>query len=101
MKSFVQTLCALSLAIAAPSWAQGATATLTAGLVKKIDLEVSKIILQHEEIKHMDMPGMTMVFTVKDKALLSGLKPGDWVKFMASQDKGKMLITVLQRADSP
>jgi Cu(I)/Ag(I) efflux system periplasmic protein CusF len=34
--------------------------------VRKIDLENKKISLKHEEIKNLDMPGMSMVFQVKN-----------------------------------
>ena len=36
-------------------------ASLTEGEVKKVDQESSKVTLKHGEIKHLDMPGMTMV----------------------------------------
>ena len=42
---------------------------MTDGEVRKIDKEAGKITIKHGEIKHMDMPGMTMVFVAKDKAL--------------------------------
>ena len=42
----------------------------------------STVTIKHSEIKHMDMPGMTMVFTTEGQDLLSNVKPGDKVKFM-------------------
>ncbi|MBP9714158.1 MAG: copper-binding protein, partial [Sterolibacterium sp.] len=48
--------------------------------------------------KHMDMPGMTMVFTAKDKALLANVKPGDKVEFMVINEGGKMIVTDLKGA---
>ena len=42
------------------------------------------------------MPGMTMVFTVRDKDQLTKLKPGDKVQFMAVQEGGKMIVTDIQ-----
>ncbi len=71
-------------------------ATLTDGEVKKVDLEAGKITLKHGDIKHLDMPGMTMVFAAKDKSLLANVKPGDKVKFMAVHEGGKMVITSIQ-----
>ena len=38
----------------------------------------SEVVIKHEDIKGF-MPGMTMPFTVKDDALLSGKQPGDLV----------------------
>lgn len=70
--------------------------SMTDGEVRRVDLANGKVTLKHGEIKHMDMPGMTMVFTVKDKALLNGLKVGDKVKFMAESANGQMLVTGLE-----
>mgnify|MGYP002683025004 CR=1 FL=1 len=54
--------------------------------------------LKHGEIKQLDMPPMTMVFTAKDKALLDAVKIGDKVKFMAVNDNGMMVVTDIQQA---
>lgn len=70
--------------------------SLTDGEVKKIDREQGKITLKHGDIKHMDMPGMTMVFHVKDKAMLDTVKTGDKVQFMVVDEGGKMTVTQIQ-----
>ena len=75
-----------------------ATAEMTDGEVRKIDLEAGKLTLKHGEIKNLDMPGMTMVFVVKDKAMLDKLKAGDKVKFKAINDAGKFTVTEIQPA---
>ncbi|WP_342132817.1 copper-binding protein [Hydrogenophaga sp. OTU3427] len=72
--------------------------SMTDGEVRKVDLATGKVTIKHGEIKHMDMPGMTMVFTAKDKALLTGLKVGDKVKFMAENANGQMLVTGIEAA---
>ncbi len=64
--------------------------------VRKIDIDAGKITLKHGEIKHLDMPGMTMVFIVKDKTQLDKLKTGDKVKFRAINDGGKFTATDIQ-----
>jgi Cu(I)/Ag(I) efflux system protein CusF len=69
---------------------------MTEGEVRKIDLAQSKITLRHAEMKHLDMPPMTMVFVVQDKAALARLKPGDKVKFKAIQEGGKFTVTEIQ-----
>jgi Cu/Ag efflux protein CusF len=74
------------------------SASLTDGEIKKVDLDNGKVTIKHGEIKHMDMPGMTMVFTAKDKSLLSNVKPGDKVKFMVVNEGGKMVVTDIQPA---
>ncbi len=69
--------------------------SMTEGEVKKVDLEAGKVTIKHGPIKHMDMPGMTMVFTAKDKALLTNVKPGDKVQFMVVNESGKMVVTAI------
>ncbi|WP_295542315.1 copper-binding protein [uncultured Pseudacidovorax sp.] len=82
-----------------PGKAQAAQpASMTDGEIRKIDLEAGKVTIRHGEIKHMDMPGMTMVFTAKDKALLSNIKAGDKVKFMVVYEDGKIVVTDIQPA---
>lgn len=80
----------------APAAAASASDDMTDGEVRKVDAEAGKITLKHGDIKSLDMPGMTMVFAVKDKAMLGGLKAGDKVKFKVISDSGKLTITELQ-----
>jgi Cu/Ag efflux protein CusF len=68
-------------------------ADLAEGEVRKVDKDAAKVTVKHGEIKNLDMPAMTMVFSVKDKALLEGLKAGDKVKFKAVNDAGKFTVT--------
>ena len=76
--------------------ATAAAADMTDAEVRKVDMEGSKITLKHADIKNLDMPGMTMVFVVKDKAMLDKLKAGDKVKFKAINDAGKFTVTEIQ-----
>jgi Cu(I)/Ag(I) efflux system periplasmic protein CusF len=73
-------------------------ADMTDAEIRKIDLEAGKITLKHAEIKSLDMPAMTMVFVVKDKALIDKLKTGDKVKFKAVNQAGKYTVTEIQPA---
>jgi Cu/Ag efflux protein CusF len=75
-----------------------ASASMTDGEIKKVDQATGKVTIKHGEIKHMDMPGMTMVFSAKDKSLLGTVKPGDKVKFMVVNEGGKMVVTDIQPA---
>jgi Cu/Ag efflux protein CusF len=45
---------------------------------------------------HLDMPGMTMVFQVKDSAMLEQVKVGDKVKFVAEKSGGALVVTDIQ-----
>ena len=66
--------------------------------VRKVDKDARKITLRHGEIKKLDMPAMTMVFQVKDPALLDKVKAGDKVKFKAESTGGTFTITELELA---
>jgi Cu(I)/Ag(I) efflux system protein CusF len=82
--------------LAASAFAQ---ATLTDGEVRKVDKAAGKITLKHGEIKNLDMPPMTMVFGVKDKALLDKVKKGDKVMFAADKNAaGEMIVTAVEPA---
>ncbi len=93
IKSFVTT--ALLAALASVAFA---SSHMTEGEVRKIDKEAGKLTLRHAEIKNLDMPGMTMVFVVKDKAMLDKLQPGDKVRFAAINDAGKFTVTEIEAA---
>jgi len=68
------------------------------GEVRKFDKENNKITLKHGEIKNLGMPGMTMVFQVKDPAMLDTVKPGDKVMFTADKVNGALTVTTLHQA---
>lgn len=105
------SLCTLSTAVliatstafaqpAAPS--QGAAAKpaqtieMVSGEVRKVDKDARKITLRHGAIKHLDMPPMTMVFHVKELALLDKVKAGDNVRFKAENVEGKLTVTEIE-----
>ena len=103
---------ALGLALPASSFAAGDPAThdvaqampgegagpLTAGEVKKIDPGAGKVTIKHAPIENLDMPAMTMVFRVKDPAMLGQLKVGDKIKFLADKVNGAITIMQLEPA---
>lgn len=76
----------------------GMAATMTEGEVRKVDKEAKKITLKHGDIKNLDMPGMTMVFQVKDAAILEQVKAGDKVRFTAEKAEGAIVVTSLEIA---
>lgn len=69
---------------------------MTDGEVRKIDKDAGKITIKHGEIKHMEMPGMTMVFVAKDKALLDKTSVGAKIQFMVTNENGQMTVTDIQ-----
>lgn len=83
------------LAQSSPAPAAG---DMTDGEVRRVDKEGGKLTLRHADIKSLDMPAMTMVFQVKDKAMLEKLKTGDKIRFRAVNDAGKFTVVEIQMA---
>ncbi len=69
---------------------------MTNAEVRKVDVDAKKITLKHEAIKSLDMPGMTMVFQVKDANTLDKVKAGDKVKIKVISERGAYVVTHLQ-----
>src|SRR5215210_5496178 len=77
--------------------ATSAAATdMTEGEIRKVDKDAGKVTINHGEIKNLSMPPMTMVFQVKEKAMLDKVKAGDKIKFRVVNDSGSMVVTDLQ-----
>jgi Cu/Ag efflux protein CusF len=80
----------------------GATAQagseMAEGEVRRVDKDAKKITLRHGPLANLDMPAMTMVFQVKDAAMLDQVKVGDKVKFTAEKVGGAFTITKLEPA---
>jgi Cu(I)/Ag(I) efflux system protein CusF len=77
--------------------APGATAAveMSHGEVKSIDKDGGKLTIKHGELKNLGMPGMTMVFRVKDPAMLGQVNAGDKIDFMAEKVNGALTVTML------
>ena len=72
------------------------TKDMSDGEIRKIDRDSKKVTLKHGAIKNLDMPGMTMVFQVKDVSLLDKLEVGNKVKFSAENRDGAIVVTALE-----
>ena len=73
-------------------------ADISEGEIRKVDKEAKKVTIKHGEIKNLDMPAMTMVFQVKDPAMLDKLKPGDKVRFVAENASSGLVVTDIRPA---
>jgi Cu/Ag efflux protein CusF len=80
--------------------AAGATtsAAMADGEIRKVDKDAKKITIKHGPLESLDMPAMTMVFQVKEPAMLDQVKTGDKVKFQAEKVGGAFTITKLEVA---
>lgn len=82
----------IALAMASPAWA----VELTSGMVKKVDEKLMKVTIKHEELKNLNMPSMTMVFAIADATMLTKLKAGSKIKFVADRVNGRLTVTEVQ-----
>ena len=101
--AFVLIATALPLpALAVDAHHQGAAAPspgagpLADGEVRRVDKDANKITIRHGPIPSLDMPPMSMVFQVKDPAMLDKVKAGDKVKFNAEKVGGAYTVTHIE-----
>ena len=113
MKTIILITTALAATLAAPVYAQKpatehsahhpapATASATAmteGEVRRVDKDAKKITLRHGPIVNLDMPPMTMVFQVKDTAMLDKVNTGDKVRFAVEKEGSAYIVTRIETA---
>ena len=110
MKIGSQIAVLLGISLAAPAFAQKPSddhsahhtgtqtqsVALSEGEVRKVDKAAKKITIKHGPLTNLDMPAMTMVFQVKDPALLDKVKTGDKVKFEAQKFGGAFTVTRIE-----
>ena len=78
--------------------AESATAASdTHGRIEAINQAEGKVKLKHGPIPKFDMPGMTMVFRVRDPKLLDQIKAGDEVGVTMEKSGGTLVITGFQK----
>jgi Cu/Ag efflux protein CusF len=68
------------------------------GEVRKVDKDAKKITIKHGPLQSLDMPAMTMVYRVKDPAMLDRVKAGDKVKFVAEKVDNALTVTTIEKA---
>ena len=64
-----------------------------AGMVKSLDSQTGKVAVAHGPVKSLDWPAMTMVFVVRDPALLPKFKLNQKVDFEFVQEGKDYVVT--------
>ena len=85
--------------VSAPASSETAAAAsqeLSEGEVTRWDARSQKVTLRHGEPKNLNMPPMTMVFTLQDASQASQIKVGDKVRFRAEQVNGAFVVTQIE-----
>jgi Cu/Ag efflux protein CusF len=77
---------------AAGTTSAGSGQAMTSGVVKKVDKGAGKVTIRHEPLANLGMPKMTMVFRVKDPAMLDELKEGQKIRFIADNVNGALTV---------
>ena len=75
-----------------------ANAQLADGEVRKVDKDAKKLTIRHGQIPNLNMPPMTMVFQVKDPAMLDQVKAGDKIRFGAENIGGALTVVQIEPA---
>lgn len=65
------------------------------GVIKSIDVKTAMITLNHQAIKELNWPPMSMGFKVADPKLLDGLKVGQKVAFELKSQGTKEVVTAI------
>jgi len=78
--------------------ASSGASQLADGEVRKVDKDAKKLTIRHGPIQNLDMPAMSMVFQVKDPALLDQVKTGDKIRFIAEKVGGQYVVTRIEPA---
>ena len=68
-------------------------AVMSRGEIKKIRSDLGKITIKHGPLEKLGMPAMTMIFQVKDHAMLTQVKEGDHIRFIADKVDGAYTVT--------
>ncbi|KVL40322.1 copper-binding protein [Burkholderia sp. MSMB1835] len=78
---------------------QGAAAAsrMSHGEIRKVDTAAGKLTIKHGPLENLGMDAMTMVFKVKDPAMLSQVKAGDTIDFVAEDVGGALTVVELKK----
>jgi Cu/Ag efflux protein CusF len=82
-----------------PTASAASASAANEGEVRKVDKDAKKITIRHGPLEKLEMPAMTMVFQVKDPAMLDQVKAGDKIRFDAENAGGTFTITRIERAE--
>jgi Cu(I)/Ag(I) efflux system protein CusF len=104
-RNIVPALVALAVASAstAPALAWDAARptgeVLPIGRVVKVDAGAGRITIEHKPIWRLYMEAMTMTFRVSDPAMLTGLTPGDRIRFKVERAGDGFVVTWIENTN--
>lgn len=63
---------------------------------RRVRNTIAAALLPHGPVKNVDLPGMTMVFVVRDPALLAKVQVSNKVRFVAEKTDAALVVTALE-----
>ena len=77
---------------------QGMADAMAQGEIRKVDKSTKRLTIKHGPLPNLGMGAMTMVYKVKDPAMLEQVKAGDKVDFVAESVNGVLTVTRIEGA---
>ncbi len=93
IRSAVAAALAVTACYSIPAQAQEGSGS---GEVRRIDAAAGKVTIKHGPIDALQLPAMTLVYQV-DQTLLTGLQPGDKIKFKARRVNGQYVVVEISK----
>jgi Cu/Ag efflux protein CusF len=84
------------LPLAAAQLAQAQKPQAIDGEVTRINKDTRKVTIRHGPMPHLDMPAMTMVYAVKDPAMLDQVKVGSKIRFIGDKVDGQFTVLSIE-----
>jgi Cu(I)/Ag(I) efflux system periplasmic protein CusF len=66
------------------------------GEVTRINKDTQKMTIRHGPMPHLDMPAMTMVYAVKDPAMLDRVKVRSKIRFVGDKVDGQFTVLSIE-----
>lgn len=93
IRSAVAAALAVTACYSVPAFAQEGSGS---GEIRRIDPQAGKITIKHGPISELELPAITLVYQI-DVALLTGLQPGDKIKFKARRVNGQYVVVEVSK----
>ncbi len=78
---------------------QSTEQVLSVGRVVKVEADTGRITIEHRPIWYLYMESMTMIFKVADPAMLTGLTPGDRIRFKVDRAGDGFVVTRIENTN--
>lgn len=93
IRSAVAAALAVTACYSVPAFAQEGSGS---GEIRRIDPQAGKITIKHGPINELELPAITLVYQI-DVVLLTGLQPGDKIKFKARRVNGQYVVVEVSK----